>query len=120
MFCLSITRFNVQAALVEDESVSTIEIEPRTILHLTKAKYNSNGTIEVRINYSIQDSSGQVIGVQSAYISYYDPARYRAVKVMNYGISGGSSNSMYVTVSYQYINDNPGAGWHNETVVISP
>lgn len=123
--CFSIMAFNVQAATINDKKESLIEgqsvslIGPKSLFHLTKTQWNSNDTIKVAINYSINDSTNKVVGVLRAYVSEYSSARYKDVRVMRYGIYS-NSNKMYVIVSYQYANESNSHGWHNEKISITP
>lgn len=54
-----------------------ISIELRATLHISKVQWISNITIKVAINYSINDATNKVVGLQKVFISEYSPTTYK-------------------------------------------
>jgi hypothetical protein len=124
ILCFLITGFDVQAASENGKNASLIEgqdeltelsIEPQAILHLTQTKWNSNYTVRAGINYSVNDSTNQIIGILSAYIHEYNPAVIKSAHVNGYGFYSGYQG-MWVGISYKYHNEGDNDSWHMETL----
>lgn len=111
------TSYAAETPMTDTVVTEDNRVVPRAILHLTKTQWNSDHTIKVAIQYSMHDSSRDVVGVQGAYISEYSNALYKAVKVTGYGQKEPPIVNLYVNVSYQYHNSDE---WHFQQISLVP
>lgn len=68
MLCFLTVSIHSQAALIY-KPMNPSKEAGRSVLHPTGTGWNSNNTIKVAINYSMQDSTGEIVGVLSANIA---------------------------------------------------
>lgn len=109
VLCFSLTGFAAQAAstvetkkTANQNDLTGSSIQPRALLHLMVSQYNDNNTIEVTVNYSINDSNNQIVGIQRAYISKTNDNFVKNAKVLESGIQPNSGNhGLYVKISYE-------------------
>ena len=121
VLCFSMSLQVAYAAQLTGTNETQIEVgdpsaQPRAILHLSKSQWFKNNTIKITVNYSKHDSNGDIVGVQSAYVSEYSNALYRSVEVTSFSLAENPGRWVNVSVKYQNINSSE---WQYFTATIN-
>lgn len=102
VLCCVLVKTNVNA----NEKNNNKEVEqnvPRTLLKLTHTEEFRDG-VEITINYSYQDSTNQIIGIDRVYVSAYSPAVYSSIQVKGFDILNDYNTHLHVKVLKTYAN----------------
>ena len=112
--CISMSFVTLAAPIANINALeNTTSVAPRSILHLVATGTNQKGTIKVAVAYSLNDSTNEIVGIQSAYISEYSPALYQKVWVHSYRLRTDIGRKVEVTVWYTDINGNDDSNYVN-------
>ena len=109
VLCFSMSLQVAYAAQLTGTNETQIEVgdpsaQPRAILHVSKSEWVKNDTIKLIVNYSKHDSTADIVGVQSVYVSEYSNALYRNVEVEYFSLADEPAKWVNVSVKYQNIN----------------
>lgn len=79
-------------------------VQPRSIMHLSHTAADDKLPISVTFVYGYQESTNQIISIDTAYVSYYNPAVIEECYVQKDNGYGWYSNyeGFYAIVSYKY------------------
>lgn len=102
VLCCVFVKTNVNA----NEKNNNKEIEQnasRTLLKLSHTETFSDG-VEITVNYSYQDSTNEIIGIDKVYISAYPPATYSSIRIIGYEILNESNDNILVETIKTYAN----------------
>lgn len=114
---------NVQAAqndetevlAIEEQSKTDLSITPRATLHLSTSKWNSSNTVKVAINYSVNDATNKIVGVQRGYIAEYNPNFVKKPSVVSYGVQS-NGRTLYAKIAWYDL----GGNYHYQELYWAP
>lgn len=60
--------------------------------------------VEITVNYSYQDSTNEIIGIDRVYISAYPPALYSSIRITYYDILNEFNDNIRVETRKTFVN----------------
>lgn len=117
MMCFFILGFESYAAALNKSTVNdtnSVSIEPRAILTYSSTVSVKNNSIKLTANYSINDATDDIVGVQKVYVSYFDPIKYTDVQVNSYKHTKDT-----ITIIYSY-QTTKAQEWYVYTTTFTP